>query len=294
MISSLLSRVWLLLRLAVCACRPSSKHPDFGARASALEKMIIATRASDWAYARSLAAACGVPFNASLLRLLAFRRETPLSQRVVARARFLQRHPKASQLVIIGAGYDTFGLHLPLRAVEVDHPSILDKKRRRLLQQRVDLSNTTYVPVNYAAKDIESALADHVTDGPIVVIMEGVGPYLQPKELAELLAALQRALPPSTPVFCDVVKPGPVQAFAAYRKATAGLLRCALFGNQTLLGLLSLHINGSPFQLDVEASTILNNLGIKVVECLEVEAEGAYKYTYNNMRLLELETRALP
>ncbi|KAH0481373.1 MAG: uncharacterized protein KVP18_002939 [Porospora cf. gigantea A] len=294
MITSLLSRVWLLLRLAVFACNPVCKHSDFGARTSALEKMTIATRESDWPYARSLAAACGVPFNSSLLRLLAFKRETPISQRVVARARFLRRHPKASQLIIIGAGYDTFGLHLPLRVVEVDHPSILDRKRLRLLRQRMDLSNTTYVSVNYAAKDIESALADHVNYGQVIVVMEGVGPYLLPKQLAELLAALQRALPPSTPIFCDVVKPEPVREFAAYSKVTAGLLRCAVFGSQTLLGLLSLHINGSPFQLDVDAATILNDLGIKVVECLKIEAEGPYKYTYNNMRLLELETSALP
>ncbi|MEV6299207.1 SAM-dependent methyltransferase [Actinoplanes sp. NPDC051861] len=89
-------------------------------------------------------------------------------------------------LVIVGAGLDTFAYRNPfdgLRVTEVDHPSTQEWKRRRLTDTGIDISgNIRYVGVDLEKEPLELAL-----DGPAFFLWLGVVPYLTAEAFGETL-----------------------------------------------------------------------------------------------------------
>ena len=90
------------------------------------------------------------------------------------------------QIVILGAGLDTFALRNPygarqVRIYEVDHPATQAWKRQRLAEAEIALPPWLYfVPVDFECDDIEGSLrtAGFQQDSPACFAWLGVVPYL--------------------------------------------------------------------------------------------------------------------
>lgn len=112
------------------------------------------------------------------------------------------------QVVLLGAGLDTFSLRNPYRAIglrifEVDHPATQADKRRRLLRFGPRLpTNLSLVPVVFGESDIvaELAGAGWRADEPTLFQMLGVVIYL-PAATRRLLLSLVGGLPGAEIVF---------------------------------------------------------------------------------------------
>lgn len=90
------------------------------------------------------------------------------------------------QIVILGAGLDTFALRNPhaarqVRVFEVDHPATQAWKRQRLAEAGLALpQGLTFVPVDFERDDLAEKLADagFRRDAPAFFTWLGVVPYL--------------------------------------------------------------------------------------------------------------------
>ena len=89
------------------------------------------------------------------------------------------------QLVILGAGLDTFAYRTPLRdrlrIFEVDHPATQAWKRARLALVGIDVPrNVTYAPVDFERRTLEEGLREAGLDAtaPTFFTWLGVVPYL--------------------------------------------------------------------------------------------------------------------
>jgi methyltransferase (TIGR00027 family) len=83
------------------------------------------------------------------------------------------------QVVVLGAGLDTFGYRSPfdgVRVIEVDHPATQAWKRERLLSTGIEIpSSVTFTGVDFE----KESLADRLRlDGPAFFLWLGVVPYL--------------------------------------------------------------------------------------------------------------------
>jgi methyltransferase (TIGR00027 family) len=131
--------------------------------------------------------------------LLADAPRRPMRVFIAARTRFAEDALAAAvnrgveQLVVLGAGLDTFAYRNPypkLRVVEVDHPDTQGWKRNRLAEAGIAIPESmTYVGVDF---DRES-LADRLTvDGPAFFLWLGVVPYLTRQGFDETLRFVAR------------------------------------------------------------------------------------------------------
>ena len=103
-----------------------------------------------------------------------------------------------TQLVLLGAGYDTRALRLPeladARVFEIDHPATQRHKRHVL--ERLDVASpSTYVTWDFetqATDDLPAALADagHDASAPSLTIWEGVTMYLTEPAIDATLRAI--------------------------------------------------------------------------------------------------------
>lgn len=99
----------------------------------------------------------------------------------------------ASQLLLLGAGYDTRATRLAAvasaRVFEVDHPSTQQRKRAAL---GTTPSNVTYVPVDFERDPLAAALGDRglASHERTCVVWEGVFSYLTPEAIDGTLSAL--------------------------------------------------------------------------------------------------------
>lgn len=115
----------------------------------------------------------------------------------------------ATQLVILGAGFDTRAYRLTellkaVRVFEVDTPSTQDYKRRRVEKAGIDVpANLRYVPVDFRRNELESALAAEGYDSSQITffIWEGVTMYLTEAAIEETLRWIGRQAKGSTLVF---------------------------------------------------------------------------------------------
>jgi methyltransferase (TIGR00027 family) len=111
-----------------------------------------------------------------------------------------------TQLVLVGAGYDTRATRLPAVAAgivfEVDHPVTQARKRRALgaLAERV-----RYVPVDFERDSLAPALIDAGFDPSqrACVVWEGVFSYLTPEAIDVTLTALVELCPPASQILHD-------------------------------------------------------------------------------------------
>lgn len=111
----------------------------------------------------------------------------------------------ATQLVILGAGYDGRAWRMSelagVRVFEVDHPATQNDKRTRVADLPVPAGIVSFVPVDFERESIESALdrAGHDHSLPTCWIWEGVVMYLtRPAMHATLASVARRSAPGST------------------------------------------------------------------------------------------------
>lgn len=105
---------------------------------------------------------------------------------IAARSRFAEdklarAHQNGTrQLVVLGAGLDTFAYRNPyadLRVFEVDFPSTQHWKRERLAEAKIQIPETvTYVPIDFEHQTLASEL--RLDPGPAFFAWLGVVPYL--------------------------------------------------------------------------------------------------------------------
>lgn len=90
----------------------------------------------------------------------------------------------AAQVVILGAGLDTFAYRQTgtgIRVFEVDHPATQAWKRRRLAERHIaEPASLTFVPVDFERQSLRARLIDAGLDAarPSVFSWLGVTPYL--------------------------------------------------------------------------------------------------------------------
>ena len=111
----------------------------------------------------------------------------------------------ATQLVILGAGYDGRAWRLPeltgVKVFEVDHPATQGDKRTRVAQLPPARGIVTFVPVDFERDSLGVALAraGHDPSSPTCWIWEGVVMYLTHDAMHATLAAVaERSAPGST------------------------------------------------------------------------------------------------
>ncbi|GGF27402.1 class I SAM-dependent methyltransferase [Williamsia phyllosphaerae] len=135
-----------------------------------------------------------------------------------ARARFAEDRVAAAwergvrQVVVLGAGMDTFSLRNPragLRVFEVDHPATQAWKRRRLTEAGVDVPEpVTFVPVDFEtdllADELESAGMSR--SDPTVFVWLGVVYYLTSDAVDATLDYIAGQARPAEVVF-DYLQP---------------------------------------------------------------------------------------
>ncbi|GAB2563274.1 class I SAM-dependent methyltransferase [Nocardia heshunensis] len=97
------------------------------------------------------------------------------------------------QVVILGAGLDTFGYRNPyvgLQVFEVDHPDTQQWKRELLADSGIEIpASLTFVPVDFETGTLSAGLADagFRRDEPAVFVWLGVVMYLTGEAIADTL-----------------------------------------------------------------------------------------------------------
>jgi methyltransferase (TIGR00027 family) len=101
------------------------------------------------------------------------------------------------QLVILGAGLDTFAYRNPfretLRVFEVDHPATQAWKRRRLAEASIPVPpSLTFAPVDFEREDLLARLCAHGFEPgrPSFFTWLGVVPYLTSQAVVATLAMI--------------------------------------------------------------------------------------------------------
>jgi methyltransferase (TIGR00027 family) len=111
----------------------------------------------------------------------------------------------ATQLVILGAGYDGRAWRMPelagVTVYEVDHPATQGDKRAHLAELSATKAIVRFVPVDFERDSLDTALdrAGHDRSAPTCWIWEGVVMYLTREAMRATLAAIAgRSAPAST------------------------------------------------------------------------------------------------
>jgi methyltransferase (TIGR00027 family) len=170
----------------------------------------------------------------------AFQTEAMLALRahVVLRSRFAEDCIAAAvgrgirQLVVLGAGFDSFAYRqpawaAPLRIFEVDHPESQRLKRERLAAAAVPLpANLTYVPADFARHSLREILAASPLDfsAPAFFSCLGVLVYLD-RAAIEALFRTVAAFPAGSEL---------VVTFTSSERATGSAQRAADWGEPWL------------------------------------------------------------
>ena len=111
----------------------------------------------------------------------------------------------ATQLVILGAGYDGRAWRMPelagMTVYEVDHPATQGLKRTHLAELPATRAVVHFVPVDFERESLDTALdrASHDRASPTCWIWEGVVMYLTRESMRATLAAIAgRSAPASS------------------------------------------------------------------------------------------------
>lgn len=106
-------------------------------------------------------------------------------------------HNSVGQIVILGAGYDSRALRIDglqkLRVFEVDHPSTLHAKKKKLAKiPELEHGHVRYVETDFNSCSAEKALraAGFQTDVPAFFIWEGVTNYLTEEAVRQTLSSI--------------------------------------------------------------------------------------------------------
>jgi methyltransferase (TIGR00027 family) len=111
----------------------------------------------------------------------------------------------ATQLVILGAGYDGRAWRLPelagVSVFEVDHPATQRDKQARVSELPPPIGRVTFVPIDFERESLDAALdrAGHDRASPTCWIWEGVVMYLTREAMLATLGGIaHRSAPGST------------------------------------------------------------------------------------------------
>jgi methyltransferase (TIGR00027 family) len=149
---------------------------------------------------------------------------------IAARSRFAEQkltEAVARQVVIVGAGLDTFALrnpHADVAAYEIDHPATQAWKRERIDEAGLSVPQTVrFTPVDFERQTLGEGLADSGFDKsqPAFFVWLGVVPYLTETAIFQTLGFV--ATVPGAEIVFDYANP-PDQlapAMRAYRDAQA-------------------------------------------------------------------------
>ncbi|MGW4211324.1 class I SAM-dependent methyltransferase [Lentzea sp. NPDC004789] len=133
------------------------------------------------------------------------------------------------QVVVLGAGLDTFAYRNPRRDVrvfEVDHPATQAWKRERLATAGIDSPETlTFVPVDFETQALPTELesAGFSRTDPAVFVWLGVVYYLTPEAAEATLSYIAGQAQPVEVVF-DYLRTATTDAEHAYQRARADRL----------------------------------------------------------------------
>lgn len=144
------------------------------------------------------------------------------------------------QIVVLGAGFDTFALrnpyaHLGVRVFEVDHPATQAWKRQRLAELGLEPPRPIdFVAVDFEAGSLAEGLAASTFNAarPAFFLWLGVVPYLRQAAIEATLAFVSTL--PSAEVVFDYSEP--LESFTAEHRAEVAELeaRAASFGEPWL------------------------------------------------------------
>ena len=111
----------------------------------------------------------------------------------------------ATQLVILGAGYDGRAWRMPelkgVKVFEVDHPATQNEKRARVKQLPAPTGTVNFVSIDFERESLDTVLAraGHNASAPTCWIWEGVVMYLTRDAMHDTLANVEdRSAPGST------------------------------------------------------------------------------------------------
>jgi len=117
------------------------------------------------------------------------------------------------QIVVLGAGLDTFGYRVDpaerLCVFEVDHPATQAEKRRRLAEAEISVpSHLVYAPCDFETRSLGQALEEAGFDARAAgfFIWLGVTPYLTPDAVESTLRYVA-GLPGGAQIVFDYVNP---------------------------------------------------------------------------------------
>jgi methyltransferase (TIGR00027 family) len=105
---------------------------------------------------------------------------------------------KRSQVVVLGAGFDTRAYRLSAlataRVFELDHPATQRAKRQVIDRLGISRDDVTHAPINFEDDDLLEVLTSAGIDpySPIVFVWEGVTNYLCARAVDDTLATLRR------------------------------------------------------------------------------------------------------
>ncbi|MET9490230.1 class I SAM-dependent methyltransferase [Nocardia sp. NPDC006630] len=151
---------------------------------------------------------------------------------LAGRARFAEDTVRAAvaagtrQVVILGAGLDTFAYRNPfpeLRVYEVDHPDTQEWKRHRLAESGIDVPDSlAFVPIDFETRTLAEGLAEagFPRDEPAVFVWLGVVMYLTRDAISGTLKYISQQAPP-TRVVLDYLVPATTSEEATDLKARA-------------------------------------------------------------------------
>jgi len=155
---------------------------------------------------RWMAAASGVPVLRTVATRLFDAKTGPgprpsaiIRTRVIddALVDIVERH-KDSQVVILGAGFDTRAYRLSAlamaRVFELDHPATQRAKREVIVRLKLSSGHVVHAPINFEHDDLYGVLtgAGIHPNSPIVFVWEGVTNYLSARAVDDTLVTLRR------------------------------------------------------------------------------------------------------
>ncbi len=197
----------------------------------------------------------------------------PMRLFIAARSRFSEDTLAACvargvrQVVILGAGLDTFSLRNPhaglgVRVFEVDHPSTQAWKRERLKEAGLSLpSSLVFTPVDFERQGLREGLASAGFDFHDAAFFQwlGVVPYLTPDTVTATLDFIA-GIPDSAVVF-DYAEPFENHGPERRARLMATAERAAARGEPWL-----------SFFDPAELAVLLREMGFAVVEDLDLGA----------------------
>jgi methyltransferase (TIGR00027 family) len=207
----------------------------------------------------------------------------PMRLFIAARSRFSEDSLAASiargvrQVVVLGAGLDTFSLRNPyagqgVRVFEVDHPATQGWKRERLREADIAVpASLTFAPVDFERQNLADGLAaaGFHANRPAFFQWLGVVPYLTPDGFAATLDFIA-GVPESEVVF-DYAEP--IENYpAAHRARIMALAESVAARGEPWLSFFD----------PVELTELLHNKGFGVVEDLGLA--GLSERFYGNLK----------